>query len=42
MTTAHDERAGLLYDFAVEHPDGFVFEDTQEAFGWNYAKFKGR
>lgn len=34
-----DDEAGLLYDFAVDHPRGFIYEDAKDKFGWHYSRF---
>jgi len=34
MTSLDDERAGLLFDYAVVHPDGFTNEQAVHDLGW--------
>lgn len=36
---AREERAGLLYDFAVAHPAGFTNTEAMDEFGWSLRRF---
>ncbi len=33
------EKISRLFDFAVEHEDGFTYQDVQEELGWKRAEF---
>ena len=35
MMGATTARAGLLFDYAVAHPDGFTVDDVKSEFGWS-------
>jgi hypothetical protein len=34
------EREGLLYDYAVEHPDGFVWHEAMDDLGWTHRNYE--
>lgn len=33
------EKIGRLFDYAVEHPDGFTYQDVQKELGWARGRF---
>lgn len=35
------DRAGQLYDYAVEHPEGFTYQDIERDFEWQRSEFVG-
>jgi hypothetical protein len=37
MKTA--EKIGRLYDYAVEHPEGFTYQDIEKELGWRRTEF---
>lgn len=37
--TQLDEKAGVLFDYAVDHRDGFTYEQVATVLGWDYATF---
>ena len=39
MSAQDDTDAGLLFDFAVVHPDGFTNQEAMDEFGWTRSRF---
>ncbi len=40
MTLQREEDAGTLFDFCVEHPEGWVIREAQDALDWSFRRVR--